>query len=165
LVISSDALALSYVNHFLAQFAGEIGTASFGLGKTFTRYSVAGLYGVVPHELSGSGVIETVTLRQTYRLYDWKRVSTHAGFNLFHVLGLTYQASKFKESPKGYYPIGSIRALVNFGASVALDKAHVKSFYLECGLNDIWITNWITNQDVINPWEHTSLALGFRHSF
>jgi hypothetical protein len=149
----------------LIQFAGEIGFASVGLGKTYNRYSLTGMYGIVPHELSGGGVIETIAVRQTYLLTEWNRLSFYGGLNVFHVLGLTYQSEKFKESPKGYYPIGSIRGLLNLGISLNLEKDGSKSFYFESGLNDLWITNSIVNNRSINPLDHASLAIGLKQRF
>lgn len=154
---------VTYVNHFLGQYAGEIGLLSVGLGKDFERYSLSGLYGLVPPDLSGADSIETVAIRQTYRFWDWQRFTFYGGLNIFHVLGLQYQSTKFRDAPDGYYSIGSIRALVNLGAGVKLRENW--NFYFEAGMNDIWITNFVSNSDVVNPTDHVSLALGLKKTF
>lgn len=154
---------VTYVNHFLGQYAGEIGLLSVGLGKDFERYSLSGLYGLVPPDLSGADSIETVAIRQTYRFWDWQRFTFYGGLNIFHVLGLQYQSTKFRDAPEGYYSIGSIRALLNLGAGVQLRENW--NFYFEAGMNDIWITNFVSNSDVVNPTDHVSLALGLKKTF
>jgi hypothetical protein len=156
---------VTYFDHANAQFAGEIGLLSAGLGREFSRYSLGGMYGIVPPEMSGGVQVETVTIRQTYRFYDWKRFHFHGGLNIFHVLGLQYQTSKYGEAPRSYYPIGSIRGLLNLGTSFMLDRAGKSSFYFESGMNDIWLVNWLSNGDEVNPFRHLSLGLGVKQRF
>ncbi len=156
---------MTYVNHFVSQFAGEIGLISVGLGKEFTKYSLSGLYGVVPSEYSEGPVIETVTLRQTYSLYDWKRIDFYGGLNIYHVLSLQYQSSKFKDAPSEYYPIGSIRGLLYGGIALNMNPRRGSSFYFEAGLNDIWLTNWLSNSKTVNALDHGSLGMGYKLTF
>lgn len=156
---------MTYVNHFVSQFAGEIGAVSLGLGKDFERYSLSGMYGLVPPEMSQGPLIETVALRQTYTFYEWDRIDFYGGLNAFHVLSLQYQSSKFRDAPSGYYSIGSIRALLYGGVAINLRAQSMRSFYFEAGMNDIWITNWISNSKTVEPVDHISLALGFKQRF
>lgn len=156
---------MTYINHFTSQFAGEVGVVSLGLGKEFKRYSIGGMYGFVPAEVSGTSAIETITLRQTYEYFHWKKLSFHTGLNIFHVLGVKYETSSYGESPDKYYPIGSVRGLLNLGVSAAFDKKEASIVYFEMGLNDIAITNYIANSDVINPINELSLAMGFKKRF
>ncbi|MCM2350563.1 MAG: hypothetical protein NDI69_11135 [Bacteriovoracaceae bacterium] len=165
LLLSLHAQGLTYINHFNSQFAGEIGLISLGLGKEFSRYSIGGMYGIVPSEISGGPLIETVTLRQTYKLFHWKRISVYTGLNIFHVLGIKYQTHDYGTAPDNYYPIGSIRGIMNLGISVAYNKKESKIFYVEAGMNDITIVNYINNSSVINPQDEVSLALGFKQRF
>ncbi len=144
---------------------GEVGLVSVGAERNFSRYSLGGLYGIVPSEYSEGPVIETVTLRQTYRFYDWERISTYIGLNIYHVLGLDYQSDKFRDAPESYYQIGGLRALVNLGMEVQVGARELGSFYTEAGMNDLWIVNSLSNQDSVNPFDHISLALGFKHDF
>ena len=147
------------------QFAGEVGFLSLGLGKEFNRYSIGGMYGLVPSGMSGTKTLETVTIRQTYTFVEWRRFDFHVGLNIFHVLGVTYQASHYGESPKDYYQIGSIRGLLNLGFSLQLDKERKRFFYFEGGMNDMWFENWLANHDVINPSNHLSLGMGYKRRF
>ncbi len=156
------------MDHFISQFAGEIGLVSAGLGKDFSRYSISGLYGIVPPEHSEGAngpLIETITLRQAYRFYEWKRMDFHLGLNVFHVLSLRYESVKFKDSPRGYYPIGSVRGLLNLGISLNLNKTNTRAFYFEGGLNDLWIVNWMNNYNTVNPSDQVSIAAGYKYHF
>lgn len=159
------AYSVTYVNHFVSQFAGEIGLLSLGLGKGFRKYSISGLYGIVPEEYSDGPLIETVTLRQTYLFYDWKRIDFYGGLNIYHVLSLQYQSEKFRDAPSEYYPNGSVRALFYGGMAINMNPTRGRSFYFEAGMNDIWIVNWVSNTESVNPFEHGSLAMGFKQSF
>jgi hypothetical protein len=163
LLISSGAFGVTYINHFLGQYAGEIGFFSLGVGRDFNRYSISGMYGFVPEDLSGADSLETVAMRQTYRFWDWERLEFYGGLNVFHVLGLQYQSTKFRDAPEGYYSIGSIRALLNLGVGARVRGNW--NFYFEAGMNDIWITNFVSNADVVNPTDHVSLGLGIKKSF
>lgn len=156
---------MTYINHVVSQFAGEIGLLSLGLGKDFTRYSLTGLYGWVPPEYSEGPLIETVTLRQTYHLTSWKRIDFYTGLNIYHVLSLDYESSKFRDAPSNYYSLGSFRGLLYLGFAMNYKKESMRSFYFESGLNDIWITNWLTNLETVSPEEHISLAFGFKQRF
>jgi hypothetical protein len=40
-----------------------------------------------------------------------------------------------------------------------------EAFYFEWGINDMWIENTLSNRKEINPLDHTSLGMGFKHSF
>lgn len=165
ILISFSAYGITYVNHLNTQFAGEIGLFSLGLGKEFKRYSVGGMYGVVPSELSGGPLIETVALRQTYEFYHWKKLYFHLGVNLFHVLGVKYQTNNYGNTPKNYYPNASLRGLLNLGLSANLDKKEKSLFYFETGLNDLAIVDFLNNSEVLRLDEEFSLALGLKQRF
>lgn len=153
------------MDHFLSQYAGELGLTSLGLGKDFSRYSISGMYGFVPSSFSGGSDIETVALRQTYGLYSWRRLDFHVGLNVYHVLGVRYESSNYGRPPKGYYPLGSVRMLLNLGLSFKLDKQEKNYFYFESGMNDVWLENWLSNQRTVNSIDHVSLALGYKRRF
>ena len=153
------------MDNALLQFAGEIGFLSAGLEKRFSRYRLGGLYGIVPTELSRGPLIETITLRQTYSFYSWEKFDFYGGLNIFHVLGLDYQTEKFRDAPRNYYSIGSIRGLLNLGFNLSLLKDRKQSFYFEMGLNDISITNYLTNSREVNPSDHVSLGMGYKYGF
>lgn len=165
LLISSQASGVTFVNHFTSQFAGEIGLISFGVGKEFNRYSIGGMYGIVPTELSGGPLIETVTLRQTIKLLYWRRLSFYFGLNVFHVLGIHYRTNDYGDVPDRYYPLGSIRALLNLGIATALNNRESQFIYFEAGLNDIALINYYNNNEVIDVRNEISLAIGFRQHF
>jgi len=147
------------------QIAGDIGTVSLGLEKKFSRYSVGALYGIVPSEVSGGPVIETVTLRQTYLFDEWERLGFYGGLNIFLIMGLDYQTDKFRDAPAMYYPIGGVRALINLGVSFAVGSRELSAFYFELGMNDLWIVNSLTSKDEVNPPDHVTLGLGLKHEF
>jgi hypothetical protein len=158
--------AVTYIDHGNAQFAGEIGVGSVGLGRYLSPdYSLGMMYGIVPAGISEGPLIETISIRQTLRFYHWDRIDLYAGLHVFHVLGVTYKTSQNGEYPKGYYPIGSIRGLLNLGTAVSIDEKKKNAYYLEAGINDLWIQNWVNSTRAINLYDLTSLAFGFRHSF
>lgn len=157
---------VTYVDHALGQFAGETGLFSVGLGKTITsKYKLGFMYGVVPTEVSKGPIIETVAFRQTYDIHYWDIMTFYLGLNVYHVLGLRYQTSKYGISPDGYYPIGSIRGLLNLGVSIDVNQRKQREYYFETGINDVWITNYINNIGTMNPIKHFSMALGVKQSF
>ncbi|MFP5385860.1 MAG: hypothetical protein ACLGHN_07250 [Bacteriovoracia bacterium] len=163
--MSFHSRGVTYINHFNSQFAGEVGLVSVGLGKDFRRYSIGGMYGVVPTEVSGGVLIETITLRQTYDFFHWQRLAAYGGLNIFHVLGIQYRTEDYGEVPDRYYPVGSIRGLLNLGLATTFNKRESRIIYVEAGLNDIAITNLINNAEVINVADEFSLALGFKQKF
>jgi hypothetical protein len=163
LIFHSSVQSVTYVDHAVAQYAGEIGLLALGLGKDHGRYSISGLYGVVPAAMAGGMLIETITLRQTYSFYEWDRLALYGGLNVFHVLGLHYEVSRYGDPPSTYYPIGSIRGLLNLGISFQIK--HKTFFYFEAGLNDIWIANWVANTNVVNPTDHVSMGMGLKYNF
>lgn len=162
-LLSGKATGVTYINHVLAQLAGDLGTVSAGVGKDFDRYSISLLYGYVPADVSGADPVETIALRQVYNFWKWERVGFHGGVNFFHVLGLQYQSANFRDTPAGYYALGSFRGLLNLG--ITMDLRERRQFYFEAGLNDIWMTNWVTNRKVVNAGDQVSLGLGFKQSF
>lgn len=166
LLIASQAWGIPYIDHANLQVAGEVGVLSAGLGKNITpRYSLGVMYGIVPKEFSQTDMIETVTLRQTYRFYDWDRMEFYGGLNIYHVLGLRYETSKFREAPNSYYPINGFRGLFNLGTSIAIDQKRETRFYFEGGINDLWLVNIATNSETVSFVDHASLALGWKTSF
>lgn len=166
LVLSSfPVFGMTYINHANSQFAGEVGLLSMGLGKHFTRYSIGGMYGFVPAELSGGPAIETVAVRQTFDFYFWKRLTFYGGLNVFHVLGVKYKTSEYGKAPKSYYPIGAVRGLLNIGGEFDLDSRREQHFYFEAGLNDIALTNIVSNADSTNVMDEISLGFGFKQDF
>lgn len=165
LLATSASYGVTYINHFNSQFAGEIGLVSIGLGKEFWRYSIGGMYGIVPTELSGGPLIETFTLRQTYEFYDWDRISFHAGLNIYHVLGIQYRSEHYGDVPNGYYPIGSFRGLLNLGMSTTFNKKESRIIYIEAGLNDVALVNYMNNTSVMDITDEISMAIGFKQRF
>lgn len=143
-----------------------MGFAAFGLGHTFnSHYTLGMMYGIVPRDVADAPSIETLTIRQTYRLYDWDRMAFYLGGNVYHVLGVKFQASRYGDAPRNYYPVGSLRMLLNIGASVYVDHRRANAFYVEAGLNDIWLTNTLSNRESVNPSDHVSLAVGLKQDF
>ena len=162
--LSLKGIALTYVDHMLVQHAGEIGFISFGVGRTTASgYSFAGLYGVDPSDSSKASSIETFTLRQTFPLFSYEKLDIYFGLNIFHPTHIRYRTEHYGEAPNGYYPIGAIRGLLNLGLRTRIQQATF--FYLEGGLNDVQIVNWVNNLNVLNPINSVSLGLGYGHRF
>jgi hypothetical protein len=157
---------LTYLDHIHLQYAGQIGFLSAGVGKKLGhRYSIGFMYGYVPHAMAGGPGIETFTFRQNFGLLDFGRHQLYLGLNIFHVAGIRYATSQYGEAPRNYYAIGSWRGLLYLGIDTTIIKASGISFYVESGLNDIWIENSLANFPEVNPLEHLTLALGFKKTF
>lgn len=166
LTTSHSFAKVTYVNHFLSQFAGEIGLVSVGLGKNISeKYNLAFYYGIVPEAVSKANTIETFAFKQTYDFYDFDRSRFYIGLTIYHALGLNYQTSKYGVSPDGYYPIGSIRGLIFLGSSILTNTSSKTSMYFEAGVNDIWITNFLNYHEEVSLMEMASLALGIKKEF
>jgi hypothetical protein len=158
-LIGSQICYANYLDFYILQFAGEIGLLSAGVGRTFARYEIAVMYGVVPAGISRADTIETIALRQAY-FFNQK---IYIGLNVFHLLGLDYQTGSYRDVPQNYYAIGSIRALANLGFQ--FKTSNKESIFIESGLSDIWIENSIRNNKTINPINHLSVAIGIRKDF
>jgi hypothetical protein len=165
IVFCNKAWGVTYIDHANVQYAGELGLFSMGLGRQFARYSIGGMYGFVPSGMAGGTHIETIAIRQTYSFFQGNKIGFYGGLNIFHVLSLQYETAKYGDSPERYYPIGSIRGLLNLGSSFGIDRGLKTKIYFEAGLNDLWIVNYLTNRDVINPTNHISLGIGLKHTF
>ena len=168
ILFSAQALA-GYVDYAKAQHAGEIGTIAFGVGKKFTCiYSLEAFYGRVPKGFGGIE-INTFAIKNNFNLYRFIvkeiPIDLYTGINLYHVTGRRYKSSTRSEFPDGYYRIGSLRGLLYLGQSISFGKKHKHSAYLESGLNDIVIVNFINNSDTINPIEYVSMAIGYSYRF
>ena len=79
--------------------------------------------------------------------------------------GLKYQTSRHESFPQEYYRMGSLRGLFYWGMTLESLKNKYHMGYFEAGLNDIILTNYYNNPDVIDPLEYVSLALGYGYKF
>jgi len=158
-----------FIDYLKLQYAGEIGFMSLGIGHKFTKkYTLEYFHGYVPPEIGGHE-IETFSIKNNYSFYTYERwnhfVNFYLGANLYHVAGLDYQTSRHSNFPSEYYRLGSIRGLFYTGLQVGSSKKSYHFGYFEGGLNDIVITNYYNNPDVIDPVEYISLALGYGYMF
>lgn len=148
------------------QYAGEIGFLSLGVGVYPTkRYTLGFMYGYVPPETAKGPGVQTIVLRQTYKLGNFYNIDFYTGLNLYHVMGAEFKTSQMKDAPRSYYPIGSIRGLLNLGTEVAFKHNKNLFLYFESGINDIWLVNYYNNPKTVSFLEHLSLGLGFKHRF
>jgi len=151
------------------QFAGEIGAYSMGVTKKIKSwYELSFLFGVTPRSVSKTKSIETFSFKQDFffltKDLDGLTTRLYTGVNIFHTTGLKHQASKFRDTPSGYYPINSIRGLLALGLQVSLPERPQNSYFFEMGMNDIWIVNSFINKS-IKPSDYISMALGFNFNF
>jgi hypothetical protein len=162
--------SLAYlIDYGKIQHAGEIGYYAFGIGKNVsTKYRFELFHGVVPkHE--GGIRIETMAMKHIYRLsrFDSYNIllGLYVGLNIYKVKGARYEPSKDNAYPKGYYRIGSIRALFFLGSNISLRKIENHKFYFESGMNDIVLQSYFLNSETVNPLEYVSLAVGYKYHF
>lgn len=167
-LLSSSSTQAAFVDQAKVQYAGEIGILSFGLGRTITKnYSFDILYGYVPESEAGKE-IETYSFKNDYKFFRYEKhpylMSIYMGVNVYHVIGLRYQTSRFASYPRNYYRISSIRTLLYLGVELET-QSNRNSFFFESGMNDIWIINYYNNQNVLDPKDYISLATGWNHTF
>lgn len=165
----SSQLQAAYIDVAKLQFAGEIGTLAFGVGKQFTKiYSLDFFYGRVPESIGGIE-INTFALKNNFNLFkfDFKNrpIRFYTGLGVYHVTGRRYKSSTRSEFPDGYYRIGSIRGLLYIGESISFGKKLKHRAYFESGLNDITLVNFINNSDSVDLFKNISLALGYSYYF
>ncbi len=159
-----------FADHVKFQYAGEIGTIATGIGKNFgSFYSLDFFYGYVPEAIGGTE-IETFSLKNDFKLFNSNFFKTsqdyYFGVNIYHVTSLRYQTSRGRSFPDEYYRLGSVRALFYLGIDIRSNKKYRNhSGFFEAGINDIVLTNYINNSDVINPLDYASLALGYKFDF
>ncbi len=166
--LSIDSYAY-FIDYLKVQHAGEIGYIATGVGRNFTKnYSLEYFHGYVPEDIGGHK-IETFAIKNNYKLFKlekWGYFSDiYIGASIYHVAGLEYQTSRHSSFPEEYYRMGSIRGLFYTGFTLGSSKYSKHISYLESGLNDIVLTNYINNKDVLNPVDFVSLGLGYGYLF
>lgn len=152
------------IDHVNAQFAGEIGTMSIGIGKTIKRYTIGFMYGFEPERDEG-GVVSTIVLRNTYSFLTFNDyIDFYGGLNVYHAVGNKYKTSQLHRQ-KGYYSEASVLALASLGLKARAHKLKGVEFYYEAGINNLWMENYINNTNSVNPFDHVSLSLGLIYHF
>jgi hypothetical protein len=157
----------AYVDRMKVQHAGEIGLLAFGLGKKISKkYQFDILYGYVPKNIAGTE-IETYSFKNDYLMYEYEFLNRlqhlYIGVNIYHVIGLKYQTSRLNSYPRNYYRMSSIRFMPYLGYKILWNKK--SEFFLESGVNDIWLVNYYNNLDEINLADYASLAIGWTKNF
>lgn len=156
-----------FIDYLKVQYAGEIGFLSIGMGKRFGDvYSLEIFNGFVPESIGGNE-IESIAIKNIFDIVDFsifnKNMIFYFGLNLYHVTGLDYQSSRHSSYPETYYRLGSIRGLLSFGLDFNLNATH--GFYLESGLNDIILTNYLNNPDDVDLSKYVSHGIGYKNIF
>jgi len=158
-----------FIDFLKFQYAGEIGKISVGIGKNMNSfYSIEYFHGITFEDESGVEV-ETLALKNNFKFLSIEQFGYHtslyAGVAIYHATGLRYQSSRHSTYPDQYYRMGSIRGLFYLGFDIKLSKMKKHLGYFESGINDIVLTNYLNNPDVINPKDYISLALGYGYLF
>jgi hypothetical protein len=164
----TSSLYSAMIDRINIQYAGEIGLVAMGLGKKVSHtYSFDVFYGYVPESIAGSE-IETYAFKNQWNWIAFEHSQMHfqwyGGLNFYHVIGLRYQSSRLISYPRNYYSMSSIRALLLHGLLIRSSKSR-HQYYIETGINDFWLINWMNNQDVINGFDYFSWSVGWRYPF
>lgn len=159
----------NYFDALKIQFAGEIGTASLGVTQKIKPwYDLTFMFGLAPRTTSHTKSIETYALKQDFfwgkANFDGLHTRLYTSLNIYHVTGIKHQTSKFRNTPEGYYPINSVRALLALGINLSLPERPQNSYFFEMGMNDLWIVNCINNKS-LNPSDYVSMAIGINYNF
>lgn len=169
ILFHSQTAKAYFIDYLKVQHAGEIGTYAVGIGKKFSKnYSLDFLHGRVPQSIGGVE-LDTYSLKNNFHLktfyFDPIGAVTYAGINVYHVIGLDYQTSRHGSYPDNYYRLGSFRALFFLGEKIQFGRELKNEIFLEGGINDIVLTNYLNNRDTINPFDFVSLATGYTYIF
>ena len=167
--VSTTYSSASIIDYYKIQHAGEIGYLAIGVGNDFTkRYSLEFFYGHVPKYIGGID-INTFSIKNNLNMVKFNFLSlfieVYTGVNLYYVFGSHYMISSDTRYPPEYYGIGSSRASVYTGIDFSLNSLKEHKIYLESGVNDIVLINYYNNNDIINPYDYFSLAIGYTHYF
>jgi len=156
------------------QYAGNLGLASLGIGKTFAKGKIVSyiIYGYLPKQINGVEV-QTLALKTTRQLkkIDWHgNFTTYTGLDL--ICGFTHNSYIYfpKYFPKSYYdfPI-ALHAAPLIGESFSWrtkegKKIHYGAF-LEISTLDYYLIDYFKNirsMDFTNLW---SLSFGLNYLF
>lgn len=150
----------------LIQYAGDIGKYSIGASKNINNYySISLHYGYVP-STAIQDKIETYTLKNNFNLarYNYQNFmyKLYTGLSLYHTPGNKYKTNEIAGAPNEYYRQSSIRGQIYIGHEFELYSTN--AFYVESGINDIWLINSANNESV-DYKDHLSLGIGYKYTF
>ena len=170
LILIEASLSHAFLVDYLKfQHAGEIGFYAIGAGLDISeRYSLEFFYGHVPKEFGGI-VINTFSMKNNINIFSFNLLSIltemFIGLNIYHVAGMNYQVSRKSSFPRNYYGEGSLRGMLYIGMNFKLSNSMRHGIYFESGINDLVLTNYYNNPDIIDPFDYASLGVGYSYDF
>ncbi|WP_266206146.1 hypothetical protein [Pontibacter kalidii] len=162
--------------HIKAQFAGDLGLVSLGVGKEFLNNKLDAdvFVGYLPQSFGGEQLV-TAALKVAYvpfkavklEALDWHPLRT--GLQLGYTFGDEYFAFEPRDKyPKGYYGFSTALHLYYFlGGEVAFARIkRLENFglYYEAGALGEYLVSYIKNPGYLSPGKIFHLALGVRLS-
>ncbi|AKD04232.1 hypothetical protein POKO110462_19960 [Pontibacter korlensis] len=162
--------------HIKAQFAGELGLVSLGVGKEFLQDKLDAdvFVGYLPEGFGGEQLV-TAALKLAYVSFeavqlealDWHPLRT--GLQLGYTFGDDYFAFEPRDKyPKGYYGFSTAFHLYYFlGGEVEFARVkHLEKFglYYETGALGKYLVSYIKNPKYLSPGKVFHLALGIKLS-
>lgn len=169
---SQDRRFSSY--HTKLQYAGSIGFASVGIGRTYLREKLETdlMLGYLPKQIGGDH-IWTTALKTTFvpirpipvKSLDWQPL--RAGFQLSYTFGKDYFIFEHHDKyEKGYYGFPTaLHLYLYLGGQVDLARIEKLSrfgVYYEVGSSAEYLISYIQNPKYLGPGKIFNLALGLR---
>jgi len=141
------------------QFAGNIGFLSVGFGYQFFNNHLCSeiLYGYVPASISKAKEIHTITLKNTFQVFNREiraiTLSPITGFTVSYETGNNSFLKLPDKYPKDYYSTNAFHLTLFIGAKVHKDITNSKiikgiDFYFEVGMVDTYLLYAIKSKEV-----------------
>ena len=161
-------------DHIKSQIAGNIGTFSIGVGKSFDNdnFSFDFWYGYVPEQIGGID-IKTIAVKTRYQILDERNMSTYSlkplyfGVMLSHVFGKQYLSGRYDLDDPDYYFWTNVHLMPHVGIEIdrKLRSRQKAGLYIELGALDTYLIAYRFNRDVINVTEIFNLSIGANFEF
>ncbi|MBF8964462.1 hypothetical protein I0P70_14505 [Pontibacter sp. FD36] len=160
--------------HVKVQYAGSIGFASVGVGRSFFREKLETdlFLGYLPERIGGDR-IWTAALKTTFALFrpvplkslDWQPLRT--GFQVSHTFGEEYFIFEHHDKySRGYYGFPTaVHLYLYLGGQVdftRVEKLQRFGLYYEVGTSAEYLISYIQNPRYLGPGKIFNLALGMR---
>ena len=168
-----------YPDHVTAQFAGNIGLLSAGIGYSYAKDKLQTdfLYGFAP-AFESRTTIHILTAKTAYyarpkdisEKYSW--VPVRAGTGISYSIGRQFFTQLPKHYPSGYYWFSTSFRLTPFvGSALQLKlnegRTSVKKLelYGDLGTTDIHLLSYGLNTKALKPWQIFNIAFGLKAVF
>lgn len=153
-------------DHFLAQYAGNLGLFSAGVEREVGEHGALGLLaGYTPASAAGIEIL-AVGAKANYRFApllanDKATIGLYGGMGLFYYFGEQYST---RDYPRGYYnyPSSSWHLMPYLGIRLVGNEAAHRdiTLYAEVGILDAYLMHYYNNPGYLNANDVINIGLG-----